>query len=102
VTPTDSFTNYVNNIANQGFAICEDVVDAVMIESLKRELERLAGKAFGLRNLMNVVPFTRTFANSAALMSLVEPVLGRGARVVRGVYFDKHKDANGKSRGIRI
>ncbi len=88
--------NYVDNIANQGFAVREGVVDAAMIEALKRELDRRAGRAFGLRDLMNVVPFTRTFANSAALMSLVEPVLGRGARVVRGIYFDKHKDANWK------
>ena len=97
--------NYVNEIANDGFAIREGVVDTATIEALKSELERAeidslgsrrAGKAFGLRNLMNVVPVTRTFANSASLMSLVEPVLGRGARVVRGIYFDKHKDANWK------
>ena len=92
-------------IANEGFAIWEDYIDARTVETLLQELEhagvdrlgsRRAGKAFGLRDLMNVVPFTRTFANSTTLLSLVEPVLGRGARVVRGIYFDKHRDANWK------
>src|ERR1044072_2601349 len=97
--------SYVDDISDSGFAIREGVVEAKVIESLKGELDRVeveglvsqrAGKAFGLRNLMNVVPFTCTFANYSRLMLLVEPILGRGARVVRGIYFDKHKDANWK------
>ena len=55
-----------------------------------------AGKAFAIRNLLNVVPFTRALANSPRCRSIVEPILGREARVVRGIYFDKHKDANWK------
>lgn len=97
--------NYLQDIANDGFAVLDGLVDAATIASLRHELERAgidrigsqrAGKAFGLRDLMNIVPFTRAFANSAALMSLVEPILGNGARVVRGIYFDKHQDANWK------
>ena len=94
-----------HQIDKMGFAIREAVVDETTIELLCRELERAeierlgsqrAGRAFGLRDLMNVVPATRSFAHSDRLMSLVEPILGRGARVVRGIYFDKHKDANWK------
>ena len=88
--------SYIDEITEHGFAIRDDFVAYETIETLREELERAAGRAFGLRDLMNVVPFTRTFANSATLMSLVEPVLGGGARVVRGIYFDKHKDANWK------
>lgn len=92
-------------IDERGFAIREAIVDDTTLDLLARELEQVeierlgsqrAGKAFGLRDLMNVVPFTRSFAHSEELMSLVEPILGRGARVVRGIYFDKHKDANWK------
>ncbi len=97
--------SYVDDITNQGFAVCEEVVNATTLGVLEGELERAeiervgrqrAGKVFGLRDLMNVVPVTRSFAQCRELMSLVEPVLGRGARVVRGIYFDKHKDANWK------
>ena len=97
--------NYINNIAQDGFAVVENVVDAAMLELLEREVSRVqidgigsqrAGKAFGIRNLMNAVPFTREFANTNSLRSLVEPILGSTARVVRGIYFDKHRDANWK------
>ena len=42
------------------------------------------------------MPAIRELANSAALTSLVNPILGNAARVVRAIYFDKHKDANWK------
>jgi ectoine hydroxylase-related dioxygenase (phytanoyl-CoA dioxygenase family) len=45
---------------------------------------------------LNVVPSTRELANSFVCRELVEPVLGSAARVVRGVYFDKHREANWK------
>ncbi|HKS09391.1 MAG TPA: phytanoyl-CoA dioxygenase family protein [Pyrinomonadaceae bacterium] len=97
--------SYVDDIARDGFAILPQFLDS---ETISRVLEALslaklddgasqrAGKAFGIRNLFNVVPFTRDLANSPACRSLVEPILGFNARVVRGIYFDKHKDANWK------
>jgi hypothetical protein len=91
-------------IANDGFAVVEHVVDAETISSLLHALATIrldgasqrAGKAFGIRNLLNVVPVARELAQSSACRRLVEPILGNSARVVRGVYFDKHRDANWK------
>ena len=88
-----------------GYAVVDDVLDHEAVAHLCNEIDRAgieslakqrAGKAFGLRDLMNVVPVTRTLANSNTLMSLVKPILGNSARLVRGIYFDKHKDANWK------
>jgi hypothetical protein len=97
--------NNVDEIAHNGFAILQRLLEpetiCLVVESLaranldKRETQR-AGKAFGIRNLLNVVPFTRDLANSSACRSVVEPILGSKARVVRGIFFDKHKDANWK------
>ena len=94
---------YIDNIAQDGFAVIESVVDIATLQVLEKELARVdgigsqrAGQAFGIRNLMNAVPSTRTLANSDSLRSLVEPILGNSARVVRGIYFDKHTDANWK------
>ena len=96
---------YVDDVASHGFAVLEDVVDSETVSILLQEaanarIDNLdgqrAGKAFGIRNLLNVVPFTRDLANSSACRSIVEPILGSNARVVRGIYFDKHKDANWK------
>jgi len=97
--------SYVDDIAHHGFAVLQDFLDS---ETISRALDALAsakidngesqraGKAFGIRNLLNVVPFTRDLANSSVCRSIIEPILGPNARVVRGIYFDKHKDANCK------
>ena len=97
--------SYINQIERDGFAILENSIDNHTLELLEKEFQHVetdhhasqrAGKAFGLRNLMTAVPVTRELANSESLRSIVEPVLGSSARVVRTIYFDKHKDANWK------
>ena len=97
--------SYTGEIERDGFAILENTVDSNKLRLLEKELQHLeidhlasqrAGKAFGLRNLTAAVPLTRDLANSDALRSIVHPVLGDTARVVRTIYFDKHKDANWK------
>lgn len=98
-------TSYVDDIARHGFALLEDFLDSetvyVVLQALANakidnvESQR-AGMAFGIRNLLNAVPFTRGLANNSSLRSIVEPILGSTARVVRAIYFDKHKNANWK------
>jgi Phytanoyl-CoA dioxygenase (PhyH) len=97
--------SYVDDIARDGFAVLEAVIDSETVDHLiqaiaKADHQQLnsqrAGKAFGIRNLLNVVPFTRDLATSSLCRSIVEPIVGTTAHVVRGIYFDKHKDANWK------
>lgn len=97
--------DYVNSVMRQGFAVVEnaiptgvvsDLLDILASAKMDDRTSQRAGKAFGIRNLLNCVPATRDLANSAACRNLVEPVLGSTARVVRGIYFDKHRDANWK------
>ncbi len=96
---------YVDDIERDGFAVIQTAVDSEIVSELLSEIERItahegagwrAGKVFGIRNLLNVLPSARATANSMRLRSLVEPVLGSEAKVVRGIYFDKHKEANWK------
>lgn len=96
--------DYLVKIERDGFAVVKDVIDEAQRTSLSAELSvidattapRQRGRAAGLRDLMNVVPATRSLAETPALRALVEPVLGTGARVVRGILFDKTADANWK------
>lgn len=97
--------SYVDDITHHGFAILPEfldskalssILDALSLAKLDDRASQRAGKAFGIRNLFNIVPFTRDLANSSECKSLIEPILGPNARVVRGIYFDKHKDANWK------
>lgn len=98
-------TNYVEDIEQDGFAVVQDLLDSQTVYNILEALanarvdggeSQRAGKFFGIRNLLNAVPFTRQLANSSACRSIVEPILGGTTRVVRGIYFDKHKDANWK------
>ena len=73
---------YVEDIARDGFVVLENVIDSETVATL---LETVTGKAFGIRNLLNVLPSTRDLANHRACRSLVEPLLGHAARVVRGL-----------------
>ena len=96
---------YIDDIERHGFAVLQDVIDPETIRSLLSEFANAKitdaargrlGTVFGIRDLLNVLPSTRDLANSASFRSLVEPVLGNRAKVVRGIYFDKHREANWK------
>ena len=91
-------TDYLDDVERNGFAVIEHFVDSKTVDSLLGELanagvnnlgSQRSGRVFGLRNLLYAVPFTRTFANSASLRSLVEPILGSSARVVSGLKSDR-------------
>ena len=55
---------------------------------------RRDGDVYGVRDLLSRVPEVRRLAESARLISLVESILGPGAFVVRGLFFDKTPTAN--------
>lgn len=91
--------SYAENIARDGFAIVPEFLDARTVDSVLESLVAAKienGRTYAIRNLLNVVPVTRDLANNSACRSIVEPILGSAARVVRGIYFDKHEDANWK------
>lgn len=62
--------SYLDDIESHGFAVFEDFVNSETIELLFQELanaridkvkSRRDGKAFGIRDLLNVVPFHSCF-----------------------------------------
>lgn len=99
----DGVVEFVNHIEENGFAIIPDAIDEATIASLITDLERVesnnairskCGQPFGIRDLLNAVPSTRTLAESAAIRSIAQQVVGKSARVVRGLLFDKTSVAN--------
>ena len=97
--------NYIREIESNGFSVIQDALDILTVDTLIEEIENAkvggldhhrSGMVFGMRNLLNAVPAARKLAESFAIKTLIEPVLGNSAKVVRGIYFDKHKDANWK------
>ncbi len=94
--------HYFEKIETSGFAVVDEVVSSETCASLLAELQGAEGGEMtrhmgaGIRDLMSIVPATRTLAKSLALRALVEPILGAGARLVRGIFFDKTPEANWK------
>jgi hypothetical protein len=55
---------------------------------------RREGEVYGVRDLLSRVPEVGRLAESARLISFVESILGPGAFVARGLFFDKTPTAN--------
>lgn len=87
-----------------GYSIVPDVASEAEIGTLLKALEaasdreavRTRGEVYAIRNLLTLVPEVMAWAESKRCRELVEPVLGSGARPVRGILFDKNADANWK------
>jgi ectoine hydroxylase-related dioxygenase (phytanoyl-CoA dioxygenase family) len=97
--------DYKKAIEKDGFALANNSVNSEMISRVIEELESIgddefvsqrAGKAFGIRNLLNVAPAVARLAQCESIRALVEPIQGTGARVVRAIFFDKTPVANWK------
>lgn len=94
-----------DDIGRHGFCVIQSVFPMNLIDRLTEEVEmtvaneftrRRAGKVFGIRNVLNVLPVARELSNSPLIRSFVSPMLGVNAQVVRGIYFDKPEEANWK------
>ena len=88
----------VREIEINGFATIDPYLDSESIELLIQDIAAFninPGRA-GIRNLLELVPSVKRLAQSPEIRSLVEPILGDGARVVRGIFFDKNPTTNWK------
>ncbi len=92
-------------VATRGFALVENVISLPFAQEIitalaqiqfSAEVRQRAGKAYGIRRLLEVVPIIRTLAQSESLRSILDPVIGNHARIVRGILFDKNPVANWK------
>jgi len=85
-------------IEEDGFAVIDRFFDESAVAELKSTIETslrtVAGKG-GVRNLLEL-PAMRNLSTDAAVLRLIEPILGVDARVVRGILFDKAEGANWK------
>ena len=81
--------------AEDGFAVVEGVASDWEVDRLLAAVS-VQGNVYAIRNLLELVPEVRAWANSPACRRLVEPILGSRARAVRGILFDKTPDANWK------
>ena len=88
-----------------GFAKISKFLDENQVEKLISDLSKLKissavreknGATYGVRNLLNLVPEIREFAESEKVKNLISQVSGKIAQPVRAIFFDKTPNANWK------
>jgi hypothetical protein len=97
-TNGELMTSLTGEIEKNGFSTIDRYINPDSIESLIVDITDLnltPGRA-GIRNLLELAPSIGALARSQEIRSIVEPILGDTARVVRGIFFDKQPSANWK------
>jgi ectoine hydroxylase-related dioxygenase (phytanoyl-CoA dioxygenase family) len=88
-----------------GFGILEKVLDTETVLLLINEVSKLESSnsvrrksetVYGVRNLLNLSPAIREFSRSKSVRKIAENFLGKNAKVVRAIFFDKTAEANWK------
>jgi ectoine hydroxylase-related dioxygenase (phytanoyl-CoA dioxygenase family) len=98
-------SDWLEGLERDGFAILEQLLLPDQVSGLRSAagvcssgkgegVLRRGGEVYGVRDLVWRVPEVRNLAQSPGVMRLVEAVLGPGAFVVRGLFFDKTPAAN--------
>jgi ectoine hydroxylase-related dioxygenase (phytanoyl-CoA dioxygenase family) len=82
--------------SRDGYYFIQGAISDENITTLRKELSNFDGKAnnYGVRDLMNKVPYIKEMASSSPLIEIAKLILGNNARPVRSVFFDKIKGAN--------
>ena len=93
--------SYLENIELCGYAVIPSVIDDDTRSQLIADLNEAIAtnkseRRPGLRNLLSISPRCREVSRANSLRVLIEAILGPSATVVRGIYFDKHREANWK------
>ncbi len=92
-------------LENKGFLIIESVLCDKTISHLIKSLSKLKSlngvskkkdSIYGVRNLLHSSPEIKKFAESEKVREIVENFIGKDAKPVRAIYFDKTADANWK------
>jgi hypothetical protein len=102
---TESQANLSSSLERDGFVVVPDVLEPGQVSELI-EATRVCsaaegdgvlhrgGEVYGVRDLIWRVPEVRRLAGSPEVLEWIEPILGPGTFVVRGLFFDKTPGAN--------
>lgn len=101
MTTTDT-SSYAEVIERDGFTVVTDAVDATMLAGLESAIGAVTngdgvydrGGVYAIRNLLQLAPDVKNALNASKVKEIVESVLGRDAKLVRGLYLDKTPRAN--------
>ena len=88
-----------------GFSILQNVLSEETIADLVSQTDELShflskeeknSSTYGIRDLLNLSPAIRAFSKSQTVLKIARSILGKDARVVRAIFFNKTAEANWK------
>ena len=79
-----------------GYYLLKQFISDEQVSILRQQLTAFDGciNAYGVRGLMLKLPYVKAMALSPPLLDIAQQLLGRLARPVRSVFFDKLPEAN--------
>jgi len=96
-------TALCTTLAEQGFALIPQLFDEADLAPLASEIAALplnaavsqrAGSRYGIRNLLGLSPRLRRLVAEPRARALIEALVGKEARIVRSIFYDKTPQAN--------
>lgn len=99
----EAMQGIAKQIADDGFAVCENLISSARVDAIIEALERASDtvharkrgeQTYALRNILNAIPEVRELAHEPALFSMVQQILGADATPVKATLFDKTVEAN--------
>ena len=91
-----NFLHLLSQIEQDGYAVVQGVLGHEQIAVLSDFIHPLLklNSPAGVRNLAYRLPAVRVLAESNRVRALIEPILGKEAKLVRSVLFNKDQDTN--------
>ncbi len=92
-----------DEIREFGWSLVPGLIDPADLESLRTAADLAVqnpqarsrrGSAYGLRNLLQMMPAARELASAPIILDRVREILGPAAKPVKGILFDKTEQAN--------
>lgn len=96
-----SFISLQHEIERNGFAMLDRFLAETEVSKLIGATAGANGSA-GLRQPHVSIPEVGSLLGSDVVRGVVEALLGKNARVVRSILFDKTPEKTGACRGIKI
>lgn len=88
--------NHIRELTGNGYSMVPGILDRETVSALQTSIAHLASEndSAGVRDLAAKCPAIRELAESPLIRTLVEPILGKEACLVRSILFTKNMDTN--------
>ena len=88
--------HFVEKMKKEGYFIAKEVLSPKTVRKLREESEKLIQNdtSYGVRQALKKSQLFKSIAFSKELTDLVSPLIGKEARPIKAIFFDKTQESN--------